>query len=93
MSSMRRDGDDDVAVALVLALAAPVTVINVIVIHDTYRLFSTLSRPSSRGSKTSIISTLSNELTWCNGNLRFKISAIVTALFIARPIAFSTTTS
>jgi hypothetical protein len=49
-----------------------------------------MSNPSSSGSKTSTISEDVKQFTWCKGNFRFKISAIVTALFIALPIALRT---
>ena len=62
----------------------------VIFMHETYRLDFTVSKPSSSGSKTSINSTLLRELTWWSGIFRFRISAMVTALLMARPIAFST---
>ena len=49
--------------------------------------FCSMDIPSS-GSYTSINSDDDNAVTWCNGIFLLRISAIVTALLIARPIAF-----
>jgi len=60
--------------------------------EDTWRVVSILSKPSSIGSQTSVISVESTLVTWCKPTiLLFKISAIVTVLLIALPIAFKTT--
>ena len=42
------------------------------------------------GSYRSIISSDDSTFHWCNGIFRFNISAIVTALLMARPMAFKT---
>jgi len=72
-----------------LSVTSNGVLLNVIIIHDAYRLDSTRSNPSSNGSKISTNSHEEREVIWCNGSLRFRISAIVTALLQARPIAFS----
>ena len=63
---------------------------SVIFMQETYRLDVTTSNPSSTGSYTSTISTELSVLSWCSGIFLLSISVIVTALLIARPIAFKT---
>ena len=51
-----------------------------------------MSRPSSRGSYTSVMSGDEISVIWCRfGILLFMISAMVTVLLMARPMAFRIT--
>jgi hypothetical protein len=64
----------------------------VIVIEETWRMVSILSSPSSSGSYTSVISVEEISVIWCRlGILLLMISAMVTVLLMARPMAFNTT--
>jgi len=62
------------------------------VMDETCRVVSSLSKPSSRGSHTSVMSVELISVTWWRpGILLLIISAIVTVLLMARPMAFSAT--
>jgi hypothetical protein len=64
----------------------------VIVIEDTCRVVSTRSRPSSRGSHVSVMSVEVIEVIWWSPWMRLlRISAMVTVLLMALPMAFRTT--